>query len=84
MPPRLQRGAAARQNAQSQAEPGAVQPGQATQDALALSAKEFSDLADVPPEIEWFANLTNPQTRRAYQSDLKDCMRCKRSGGRSQ
>ena len=33
--------------------------------ARALSAKEFLDLADVPPEIEWFANITNPQTRRA-------------------
>jgi hypothetical protein len=33
------------------------------------------DLADVPPEIEWFANITNPQTRRAYQTDLKDFMR---------
>ena len=33
------------------------------------------DLADVPPEIEWFANITNPQTRRAYQNDLKDFMR---------
>ena len=36
--------------------------------------KEFLDLADVPPEIEWFANITNPQTRRAYQNDLKDFM----------
>ena len=43
--------------------------------ARALSAKEFFDLADVPPEIEWFANITNPQTRRAYQNDLKDFMR---------
>jgi integrase/recombinase XerD len=41
----------------------------------ALSAKEFLDLADVPPEIEWFANITNPQTRRAYHNDLKDFMR---------
>jgi site-specific recombinase XerD len=43
--------------------------------ARALTAKEFLDLADVPPEIEWFANITNPQTRRAYQNDLKDFMR---------
>jgi site-specific recombinase XerD len=41
----------------------------------ALTAKEFLDLADVPPEIEWFANITNPQTRRAYQNDLKDFVR---------
>jgi site-specific recombinase XerD len=46
-----------------------------TTQARALSAKEFLDLADVPPEIEWFANITNPQTRRAYQNDLKDFMR---------
>jgi integrase/recombinase XerD len=40
----------------------------------ALTAKEFLDLADVPPEVEWFANITNRQTRRAYQNDLKDFM----------
>jgi integrase len=34
--------------------------------ARALSAKQFLDLAYVPPEIEWFANITNPQTHRAY------------------
>lgn len=25
----------------------------------------------MPPEIEWFANLTNPNTRRAYKSDVR-------------
>jgi hypothetical protein len=40
-----------------------------------LSVKEFLDLADVAPEIEWFAHLTNPQTRRVYQNALKDFMR---------
>ena len=29
----------------------------------ALTMAEFSKLADVPPEIEWFANLRNPNTR---------------------
>jgi integrase/recombinase XerD len=43
--------------------------------ARALSAKEFLDLADVLPEIKWFANITNPQTRHAYQNNLKDFMR---------
>ena len=43
--------------------------------ARALSAKEFLDLADVPPEIEWFANITNPKTRQAYTIDLRDFMR---------
>ena len=32
-----------------------------------LTASEFQGLSDVPPEAEWFANLSNPRTRRAYQ-----------------
>lgn len=40
----------------------------------ALTAKEFQDLADVPPEVEWFANLGNKATRRAYENALKDFM----------
>lgn len=40
-----------------------------------LTAQEFRDLADVPPEVEWFANLDNANTRRAYQNDVKDFMR---------
>ncbi|MBP6512235.1 MAG: tyrosine-type recombinase/integrase [Bacteroidia bacterium] len=40
----------------------------------ALNAKEFQDLADVPPEVEWFANLGNKATRRAYENALKDFM----------
>jgi site-specific recombinase XerC len=40
-----------------------------------LTAAEFQQLADVPPEIEWFANLTNPSTRRAYETAVKDLMR---------
>jgi integrase/recombinase XerD len=32
-------------------------------------------MADVPPEIEWFANLGNKATRRAYETALKDFMR---------
>jgi site-specific recombinase XerD len=47
----------------------------ALREQRALTAKEFLDLADVPPEIEWFANITNRQTRRAYQNDLRDFMR---------
>ena len=38
----------------------------------ALSDPRFSRLADVPPEIEWFANITNPETRRAYKTDIQD------------
>ena len=40
----------------------------------ALTAKEFQGLADVPPEVEWFANLGNKATRRAYENALKDFM----------
>ena len=39
-----------------------------------LSAAEFQRLADVPPEIEWFANLGNKSTRRAYENALQDFM----------
>ena len=37
-----------------------------------LTRREFQDLADVPPEVEWFANLDNARTRRAYRIDLAD------------
>ena len=40
-----------------------------------LTASGFQGLADVPPELEWFANIDNPQTRRAYQNDLQDFTR---------
>ena len=38
----------------------------------ALTAAEFHGLAEVPPELEWFANLPNARTRRAYQQDVRD------------
>ncbi|MFM0258461.1 hypothetical protein [Paraburkholderia sediminicola] len=37
-----------------------------------LTAAEFHQLAAVPAEAEWFANLDNPRTRRAYRTDLQD------------
>jgi integrase/recombinase XerD len=40
-----------------------------------LTAAEFHRMADVPPEVEWFANLTNRHTRRAYENAVKDFMR---------
>ena len=40
----------------------------------ALTSAEFSQLADVPPETEWFANIDNANTRRAYRTDLKEFM----------
>ncbi len=40
-----------------------------------LTAERFQRLADVPPEIEWFANLDNQATRRAYENALGDFMK---------
>jgi integrase/recombinase XerD len=37
-----------------------------------LTPAQFSDLADVPPELEWLANITNPKTRRAYKMDVSE------------
>jgi len=45
-----------------------VEPGQR------LTAAQFHQLAAVPAEVEWFANLDNPRTRRAYRIDLQDFM----------
>jgi len=39
-----------------------------------LTAEGFQRLADVPAEIEWFANLGNKSTRRAYENALQDFM----------
>src|SRR5438552_3798835 len=40
-----------------------------------LSQPEFQRLAEVPPEVEWFANLENENTRRAYRNDVGTFMR---------
>lgn len=40
-----------------------------------LGAADFRRLVEVPAEIEWFANLENQQTRRAYQNALQDFMK---------
>lgn len=42
--------------------------------AWLLSAEAYQRLADVPPEVEWFANLGNKAKRRAYENALKDFM----------
>jgi site-specific recombinase XerD len=39
-----------------------------------LSALQFHGLAEIPAESEWFANIANPQTRRAYQNDIREFM----------
>jgi len=35
-----------------------------------LTPAQYDALADVPPELEWLANITNPKTRRAYKIDV--------------
>jgi site-specific recombinase XerD len=40
----------------------------------ALTALEFQGLSLVPHEAEWFANIDNPRTRRAYRSDIHEFM----------
>jgi site-specific recombinase XerD len=37
-----------------------------------LTDEQFQGLASVPPEVEWFANIENARTRRAYEADIKD------------
>jgi site-specific recombinase XerD len=34
----------------------------------------FAGLEAIPPEVEWFANITNLNTRRAYQRDVRAFM----------
>lgn len=41
----------------------------------ALTAVEFYKLAEIPPELEWFANLRNSNTRKAYENDLREFQR---------
>lgn len=37
-----------------------------------LTPDQYRDLADIPPELEWLANITNPKTRRFYKSDVSE------------
>lgn len=37
-----------------------------------LTQAEFQGLAQLPPEVTWFANIRNANTRRAYERDVKD------------
>ena len=37
-----------------------------------LDGTAFRRLEAVPPEVEWFANLRNRNTRKAYQGDIRD------------
>ena len=38
--------------------------------AALINQAQFRQLAEVPPEAEWFANLTNRNTRLAYRKDV--------------
>ena len=50
-------------------------PARLTHETRALTPVQFQGLADVPPELEWFANIQNPRTRKAYKDDIQDFMR---------
>ena len=39
-----------------------------------LTAPQFQQLSDLPPEVEWLANIANVHTRRAYQNDVQEFM----------
>ena len=41
-------------------------------DRRALTAAQFHQLAEVPAEAEWFANIANPGTRRVYRDSIRD------------
>lgn len=47
-------------------------PVPATPAGRLLTAEQFQRLAEVPPELEWFANLSTVATRRAYEHALGD------------
>jgi site-specific recombinase XerD len=50
-------------------------PTKMTPPGRVLTAEEFNRLSDVPPEREWFRNIRNPSTRRAYENAIRDFMR---------
>jgi integrase/recombinase XerD len=37
-----------------------------------LTDLQYQQLADIPPELEWLANITNLKTRRFYKSDVAE------------
>lgn len=40
-----------------------------------LTPAEFQKLGDVPPELEWLANITNEKTKRFYKRDVEEFSR---------
>jgi integrase/recombinase XerD len=49
-------------------------PGAVLMPSRIFTAPEFRERAQVPPAAEWFANIDNPNTRRAYHNDLQEFM----------
>jgi site-specific recombinase XerD len=43
-----------------------------SQSASSLSLAQFDAISEMPAAAEWFANLTNQKTRRAYKADVQD------------
>jgi integrase/recombinase XerD len=43
-----------------------------TRNLRSLTPAEFYNLSDIPPELEWFGNLDNKNTRKAYERDVKE------------
>jgi len=41
----------------------------------ALTAEQFQGLAEMPPELEWFANIKSEKTWAAYRDDVSDFAR---------
>jgi integrase/recombinase XerD len=40
-----------------------------------LTVAQYRQLEDVPPELEWLANITNEKTRRFYKRDVEEFSR---------
>jgi hypothetical protein len=47
-------------------------PARLIPESRTLTAAQFQALSDVPPDLEWFANIPNAKTRKAYQLDITD------------
>jgi site-specific recombinase XerD len=58
----------------SSARPKTLLPAPRQLDRRLLTSADFAKLRDVPPETEWFLNLTSPGTRRIYRTDIRDFM----------
>jgi integrase/recombinase XerD len=50
----------------------ATMPARLIPESRALTSAQFQGLAEVTPELEWFANIPNEKTRCAYRLDITD------------